>query len=46
MKLSEKQRDYLLLYPEKAKEIRKKIEKYGEFYDPESDWWPNKYPDM
>lgn len=46
MKLTEKQRDYLLLHPEKAEEVRKKIEEYGRYYDPFDDWWPNKYPDM
>lgn len=44
--LTQEQRDYLLLNPSKAEEVKKKIEKYGEHYDPKTDWWPNKYPDM
>jgi len=46
MKLSKEQRDYLLLHPERAAEVQKKIEKHGKDYDPFTDWWPNKYPDM
>jgi hypothetical protein len=23
-----------------------KLIKWGDAYDPERDWWPNKYPDM
>jgi hypothetical protein len=44
--LTQKQRDYLLLNPDKASEVKRKIEQHGELYDPETDWWPNKYPDF
>lgn len=27
------------------RKVKKMIE-WGEAYDPDTDWWPNKYPDM
>lgn len=46
--LTQKQRDALLLCESESErnKLRKKIKEYGRYYDPETDWWPNKYPDM
>lgn len=46
--LTQKQRDALLMAetPQERWRLRKAIKEHGEAYDPETDWWPNKYPDM
>lgn len=46
--LTPTQRDALLMAQTERErwELRKKIREHGEHYDPVTDWWPNKYPDM
>lgn len=46
--MTNQQRDALLLAEteEERQYLRKMIKEHGDDYDPEADWWPNKYPDM
>lgn len=46
--MTQKQRDAILMAKTKkeADKIKEKIREHGDDYDPENDWWPNKYPDM
>ncbi len=49
--MTPKQRDALMLAEteEERKKLIKRIKEYGDIFDPdwlETDWYPNKYPDM
>lgn len=46
--MTQKQRDAITLAKteKEAERIKERIREHGDLYDPETDWWPNKYPDM